>query len=66
MVRALTTQGDIVILPCWLGQYHDVALTKTAFDAEAVTKHQFPLILYVNPLVGLSLACRLSIPLKKK
>ena len=55
-----------MILPCWLGQYHDVALTKTAFDAEAVTKHQFPLILYVNPLVGLSLACRLSIPLKEK
>ena len=30
----------------WLGQYHDIALTTTAFDAEAVTKHQFPLIIY--------------------
>ena len=34
----------------WLGQYHDIALTTTAFDAEAATKHQFPLIIYIEML----------------
>ena len=37
----------------WLGQYHDTALTTTAFDAEAATKHQFPLIIYIEMLKGL-------------
>ena len=35
------------ILP-W--QYHDIALTTTAFDAEEATKHQFPLIIYIEML----------------
>ena len=34
----------------WLGQYHNIVLTTTAFDAEAVTKHQFPLIIYIELL----------------
>ena len=34
----------------WLGRYHDIALTTTAFDTEAATKHQFPLIIYVELL----------------
>ena len=37
-------------LQLWLGQYHDIALTTTAFDAEAATKHQFPLIIYIEML----------------
>ena len=30
--------------------YHDIALTTTAFDAEAAIKHQFPLIIYIEML----------------
>ena len=37
---ALTTGRYLNTAP-WLGRYHDVALTTTAFDAEVVTKHQF-------------------------
>ena len=36
---ALTT-GQYLDITLWLGRYHDIALTTTAFDAEAVTKHQ--------------------------
>ena len=43
VIISLTT--DIAL---WLGKYHDIALTTTAFDAAAVTKHQFPLIIYIE------------------
>ena len=41
------TTGRYLDIALWLGRYHDIALTTTAFDAEAVTKHQFPLIIYI-------------------
>ena len=48
-------KGDISL---WLGRYHDIDLTTTAFDAEAVTKHHLPLIIYIELfkfcIVGLS------------
>ena len=49
---ALTT-GRYLDIALWLGQYHDIALTTTAFDAEAATKHQFPLIIYIEMLIVL-------------
>ena len=59
---ALTT-GRCHDTALWLGQYHDtalwlgkydIALTTTAFDAEAVTKHRFPLIIYIELLKALN------------
>ena len=44
------TTGQYLDIALWLGQYHDIALTTTAFDAEAATKHQFPLIIYIEML----------------
>ena len=44
------SQGYISHIALWSGQYHDIALTTTAFDAEAATKHQFPLIVYIEML----------------
>ena len=35
---ALTT-GRYLDIVLWLGQYHDIALNTTAFDAEAVTNY---------------------------
>ena len=46
---ALTT-GRYLDIALWLGRYHDIALTTTAFDAEAATKHQFTLIIYIEML----------------
>ena len=42
--------GRYLDIALWLGRYHDIALTTTAFDAEAATKHQFPLIIYIEML----------------
>ena len=47
------TTGQYLDIALWLGQYHDIALTTTAFDAEAATKHQFPLIIYIEMLKAL-------------
>ena len=44
------TTGQYLDIALWLGQYHDIPLTTTAFDAEAATKHQFPLIIYIEML----------------
>ena len=44
------TTGQYLDIALWLGQYHDIALTTTAFDAKAATKHQFPLIIYIEML----------------
>ena len=44
------TTGQYLDIALWLGRYHDIALTTTAFDAEAATKHQFPLIIYIEML----------------
>ena len=44
------SQGYILHISLTTGQYHDIALTTTAFDAEAATKHQFPLIIYIEML----------------
>ena len=40
------SQGYISHIALTTGQYLDIALTTTVFDAEAATKHQFPLIVY--------------------
>ena len=44
------TTGKYLDIALWLGHYHDIALTTTAFDAESATKHQFPLIIYIEML----------------
>ena len=43
-------QGYISHIALWLGRCHDITLTTTAFDAEAATKHWFPLIIYIELL----------------
>ena len=43
-------QGYISHIALTTGRYHDIALTTTAFDTEAATKHQFPLIIYIEML----------------
>ena len=46
--RAISRYHHRAIL--WLGRCHNIALTTAAFDAEEATKHQFPLIIYIELL----------------
>ena len=55
------TIGRYLDIVLWLGQHHNIALTTTAFDTEAATKHQFPLIIHIELLKVLHCGFELNI-----